>query len=140
MQSGIKLVHEFTVAAGQRTDLLLDFDACKSVVRRGNSNYALKPVIQVIPFVLNGIDGYVDTALLTDGVTVTAQQNGAIVRATAPNATTGEFFLARLPVGNYDVVFTANDRTSAVIAAVPVPGLNETSASMTMPLKVLTDR
>jgi hypothetical protein len=128
VQSGIKLVHEFTVVAGQRADVLLDFDACKSVVRQGNSNYALKPVIQVIPFVLNGIDGYVDTALLTDGVTVTAQQNGAIVRATAPNATTGEFFLARLPVGSYDVVFTANNRTSAVIAAVPV--VSATSVSL----------
>lgn len=128
VQSGIKLVHEFTVVAGQRADVLLDFDACKSVVRQGNSNYALKPVIQVIPFVLNGIDGYVDTALLTDGVTVTAQQNGAIVRATAPNATTGEFFLARLPVGSYDVVFTANNRTSAVIAAVPV--VSTTSVSL----------
>ena len=96
VQSGIKLVHEFTVVAGQRADVLLDFDACKSVVRRGNGNYALKPVIQAIPFVLNGIDGYVDPALLAAGVTVTAQQNGAIVRATAPNATTGEFFLARL--------------------------------------------
>lgn len=128
VQSGIKLVHEFTVVAGQRADLLLDFDACKSVVRRGNGNYALKPVIQAIPYVLNGIDGYVDPALLADGVTVTAQQNGTIVRATAPNATTGEFFLARLPVGNYDVVFTANNRTSAVIAAVPV--VSTTSVSL----------
>ena len=128
VQSGIKLVHEFTVVAGQRADLLLDFDACKSVVRRGNGNYALKPVIQSIPFVLNGIDGFVDPALLADGVTVTAQQNGAIVRSTAPNATTGEFFLARLPVGSYDVVLTANDRASAVITAVPVT--STTSASV----------
>ena len=132
VQSGIKLVHEFTVAAGQRVDLLLDFDACKSVVRQGNSNYALKPVVQTIPFVLNGIDGYIDPALLADGVTVTAQQNGAVVRATAPNATTGEFFLARLPVGNYDVVFTANDHTSAVIAAVPVSSTTSISVLSTV--------
>ena len=33
IQSGIKLIHQFTVNSGQRVDLLLDFDACKSVVQ-----------------------------------------------------------------------------------------------------------
>ena len=120
VQSGIKLVNEFDVVAGQRVDLVLDFDACKSVVKRGNGIYALKPVIQVIPFALNGIDGFIDHTLLSSGVIVTAQQNGAVIRSTAPNATTGEFFLARLPIGNYDVVVTANDSATAVIRAVPV--------------------
>ena len=120
VQSGIKLINQFDVAAGERVDLLLDFDACKSVVKRGNGTYALKPVIKVIPFVPNGIKGFVDTALLGMGVMVTAQQNGVIVQTTAPNALTGEFFLARLPAGNYDVVVTANGRATAVIAAVPV--------------------
>ncbi|MDP2239167.1 MAG: DUF4382 domain-containing protein [Burkholderiales bacterium] len=120
VQSGIKLVNQFDVAAGQRVDLLLDFDACKSVVTRGNGTYALKPVIKVIPFVLNGINGFVDLALLSSTVMVTAQQNGAIVQSTAPNAQTGGFFLARLAPGNYDVVFTANGRATAVIATVPV--------------------
>ena len=120
VQSGIKLINEFDVAAGQRVDLLLDFDACKSVVKRGNGTYALKPVIKVIPFVPNGIKGFVDTALLGSDVMVTAQQSGVIVQSTAPNAQTGEFFLARLATGNYDVVVTANGRATAVIAAVPV--------------------
>lgn len=120
VQSGIKLINQFDVASGERTDLLLDFDACKSVVKRGNGTYALKPVIKVIPFVPNGIKGFVDTALLTSDVLVTAQQNGVIVQTTAPNALTGEFFLARLAAGNYDVVVTANGRATAVIAAVPV--------------------
>ena len=120
VQSGIKLINEFDVASGQRVDLLLDFDACKSVVKRGNGTYALKPVIKVIPFVPNGIKGFVDIALLGSDVMVTAQQNGVIVQTTAPNAQTGEFFLARLAAGNYDVVVTANGRATAVIAAVPV--------------------
>ncbi len=121
VQSGIKLVNEFDVAAGQRVDLLLDFDACKSIVKRGNGTYALKPVVKVIPFVLNGIDGYVDLALIGSTVMVTAQQNGVIVQTTAPNTQTGEFFLGRLVPGNYDVVVTADNRATAVIAAVPVP-------------------
>ena len=120
VQSGIKLVNQFDVASGQRVDLLLDFDACKSVVKRGNGTYALKPVIKVIPFEPNGIKGFVDTALLGSNVMVTAQQNGVIVQSTAPIAPTGEFFLARLAAGNYDVVLTANSHATAVIAAVPV--------------------
>src|SRR5450830_1943137 len=120
VQSGIKLVNEFDVASGQRVDLVLDFDACKSIVKRGNGAYALKPVLKVVPFVLNGIDGFVGTALLGSSVMVTAQQNGAIVQSAAPNAQTGEFFLPRLAPGNYDVVLTANGHATAVIAAVPV--------------------
>lgn len=140
VQSGIKLVNEFDVAAGQRVDLVLDFDACKSIVKRGNGTYALKPVIKVVPFVLNGIDGFVDTALLNSSVMVTAQQNGVIVQSTAPNASTGEFFLTRLATGNYDVVLTANGRATAVIAAVPVVSstsvavLSSTVAPISLPV------
>jgi hypothetical protein len=120
VQSGIKLVNEFDVASGQRVDLVMDFDACKSIVKRANGDYALKPVIKVVPYVLNGINGFVDTAMLGSGVMVTAQQNGVIVQATAPNTTTGEFFLARLPAGTYDVVLTGNGHATAVIAGVLV--------------------
>ncbi len=127
IRSGIKLINQFSVAGGQRVDLLLDFDACKSIVQRGNGTYALKPVINVIPYVLNGIDGFVDTGLLGSNVVVTAQVNGRIVRATrantnlAPNPNRGKFFLARLPEGvSYDVVITADGHAAAVIAGVPV--------------------
>ena len=120
VQSGIKLIHEFDVPSGGRVDLALDFDACKSIVLRGNGTYALKPVIKVIPFVLNGINGFIAPALLGSNAMVTAQQNGEVVRTTAPNAQTGEFLLARLAPGTYDVVFTANGRATAVIASVPV--------------------
>lgn len=120
VQSGIKLVHGFDVAAGQRVDLVLDFDACKSIVKRGNSGgYGLKPVVNVIPTVLNGIDGFIDPALSSSHVQVSAQQDGSVVRSTVPNDK-GEFFLARLAPGNYDVVITANGHASAVIATVPV--------------------
>jgi hypothetical protein len=127
VQSGIKLVHQFTVGSGQRVDLLLDFDACKSIVQTGNGTYKLKPVIKVIPFVLNGIEGFVDTALLNSHVVVSAQVNGEIVRATVPNANStpdpnrGKFFLTHLAApANYDVVITADDRATAVISGVPV--------------------
>lgn len=132
VQSGIKLINEFDVASGQRVDLVLDFNACKSIVLRGNGTYALKPVIKVTPFVLNGIDGFVDTALLGSSVMVTAQQNGVVVQSTAPNATTGEFFLARLAPGNYDVVLSADGHAAAVITTVPVAGTTSIVAVSTI--------
>ncbi|XLZ67777.1 DUF4382 domain-containing protein [Massilia sp. SR12] len=118
-QSGIKLNADFSVPAGGRYDLVLDFDACKSIVTKGNGKYALKPVIKVVPPALNGINGYVSTALAGSNVAVTAQQNGSIVAATVPSAT-GEFVLSRLPLGNYDVVIMADNRAAHVIGAVPV--------------------
>jgi hypothetical protein len=121
LQSGIKLVNEFDVAAGQRVDLVLDFDACKSIVSKGNSGgYGLKPVVKVVPTALNGISGFVATAALGSHVAVSAQQNGVIVASTAPNPTTGEFALARLPAGNYDVVVTGDGYAASVVGAVPV--------------------
>jgi hypothetical protein len=134
VQSGIKLIHQFDVGSGQRVDLVLDFDACHSIVRTGNGKYLLKPVIKVVPFVLNGIDGFVDTNLLGNHVVVSAQVNGEIVRATvpntnlAPNPNRGKFFLARLTPGvTYDVVITADSHATAVISGVPV----STSTSIT---------
>src|SRR5574341_481454 len=119
IQTGIKLIHQFTVNSGQRVDLLLDFDACHSIVKTGNGTYKLKPVIKVIPTQLNGINGFVDKTL--PNVVVSAQHNGNIVRATMLNTQTGEFFLAHLAPGNYDVVLTADNHATAVISGVPVP-------------------
>ncbi|MGC2047774.1 MAG: DUF4382 domain-containing protein [Gallionella sp.] len=133
VQTGIKLINEFDVASGQRVDLMLDFNACKSIVKRGNGTYALKPVIKVIPFVQNGIRGFVDPALLgsnnSGNVMVTAQQNGNVVQSTAPMITTdptknGKFFLTRLVPGIYDVVITADGQATAVITGVPVDAAN----------------
>lgn len=131
VQSGIKLVNTFDVAANQLAQLVLDFDACKSVVKKGSGQYALKPVIKVIPSVPNGIDGYIATALLDNNVMVSAQQNGNIVSATVPDPQTGKFFLSRLPTGNYDVVITADSSAPSVIASVPVTSETATVALST---------
>jgi hypothetical protein len=120
VQSGIKLVGEFDVAAGQKSDIVLDFDACKSVLTKGNGKYSLKPVVKMVPAAVTGIAGYVATALLGSHVSVSAQQGGKIVVATVPDATTGQFFLSHLAAGNYDVVITADNSAAAVVGAVPV--------------------
>jgi hypothetical protein len=42
----IKIVHPFTVAAGTKTDLTLDFDAAQSCRQRGNGTWFMQPVIR----------------------------------------------------------------------------------------------
>lgn len=138
VRSGIKLIHQFTVNPGQRGDLLLDFDACHSIVQTGNGTYKLKPVIKVIPYVLNGIEGFVAESLVGSHVVVSAQVNGEIIRAVVPNSNAapdlnrGKFFIPRLTPGDYDVVITSRNSTTtccatAVITGVPV--LTDTSVT-----------
>lgn len=137
IQSGIKLVGNVEVTAGRKTDVVLDFDACKSVLTRGKGSYALKPVVKVVPATLNGISGVVSTALLGRSVQVSAQQNGQIVSATTPNQGTGEFVLSRLAPGNYDVVITANDSAASVVAGVPVASTSSTTVLSTSAAPIL---
>jgi hypothetical protein len=119
VQSGIKLNGEFDVAAGTKADVTIDFDACKSIVTKGNGKYALKPVIKMVPSVINGISGYVPTTALASNVMVSAEQGGKVIASTAPDST-GQFYLARLVPGNYDVVITADNSPAYVVGAVPV--------------------
>jgi hypothetical protein len=129
VQSGIKLTKEFDVAAGQQVDLVLDFDACKSVVTQGKGRYLLKPVVKVVPTAAVGISGVVATSLLGSHVAVSVQQNGVEVGATVPNPTTGEFFVSHLAAGNYDVVITADGHAAEVVGAVPVAASGSTVLS-----------
>ena len=139
-QSGLKLVHGFTVPPNTLTDLLLDFDACRSVVRKGNGGFNLKPVIRVIPRGTAAIVGTVDPALI--GVTVSVQKNGTVVRSTTPNAN-GDFVLSGLDPAQspFDVVFTATSATTSVVTATPVTAgaltrISTTAAPITLPLAV----
>ena len=47
-QTGLKLIHSFEINDGQTTELTIDFDAEKSIVKTGNGRYILKPTIKVI--------------------------------------------------------------------------------------------
>jgi hypothetical protein len=118
-QSGIKLNGEFDVAANTTTDLVLDFDACKSVVTKGNGGFALKPVISVTAKAVSGaINGFVTPG--TPNAVVSVQQNGVVVKSTIAD-TTGAFTLSPVPAStSYVVVLTANGRTTAAVTGVPV--------------------
>ena len=91
-QSGIKLVHQFEVIEGEVVELVLDFDACRSVVQASNGNRCiLKPTIKVI----DTLDKSIVMGMVTDdsdpakplvGVSVSAQisdiDSARVVRTT----------------------------------------------------------
>jgi hypothetical protein len=122
-QSGLKMNVDVEVGANQVADVAIDFDACKSVVRRGNSGrYNLKPVLAVIPRLSDAgqrVTGYVVPALGSGATTVSLQLNGVPVRSTPPDAT-GRFTLYPVPPGTYDLVIAADGRATAVMTGVPV--------------------
>ena len=122
-QSGLKMNVQIDVAPNKIADVVLDFDACKSVVKRGNSGqYNLKPVITVVPVLSDAglrVVGYLDPTLAADSTQVSLQQAGVVVKATAPSAT-GQFVLYPVPVGSYDLVVTSAGHATVVITGVPV--------------------
>ncbi len=131
-QSGYKIIGPFTVQGGTLADLVLDFNACKSIVVAGASGqYLLKPVVTAIAQVVSGsISG---TTLA--GSQVYAEQQSStgpvIVTGTVADATTGAFTLSPIlessAGGTVDVVIvppapasgTAGYATD-IVQAIPV--------------------
>jgi hypothetical protein len=133
-QSGLKMNLNLTVAANELADVVLDFDACKSVVTRGASGrYNLKPVVTVLPRVrVDGLvaEGRVAPAIALPTTTVSLQQAGVPVRSTVPDAS-GRFVLYPVPAGSYDLVVSADGRVTAVMTGVPISDSSRTFATPT---------
>lgn len=124
-QSGLKMNVNIDVPANKVADVVLDFDACKSVVKRGNSGrYNLKPVVSVIPVLSDAglrVVGWIAPQIAASAPTsVSVQANGVPVKATVPDPLSGQFVLYPVPVGTYDLVITAEGRVTSVMTGVPV--------------------
>ena len=119
-QSGTKLQAHFEITGGQVADLVLDFDACKSLVSAGASGRIhLKPVVAVTPRLTTQIVGYVDPAQAS-GVVVSTRDPDQRWRATVPDAN-GRFVLAYLPENTrYTVVMSGSKLATTVVTGVPV--------------------
>jgi len=144
-QSGLKLKANFEITGGQMADLVLDFDACRSIVKAGNSGrYNLKPVVSVFPRLVSSIQGFVTTTLSLTSTTVAAQQDGATVRSTKPDAS-GKFTITYLPTGTYTVVITSEGRSTGVVTSVPVgtatgtTTVNGTATAIALPVSSMAD-
>jgi hypothetical protein len=136
-QSGVKTNINIDIAENKMADFVLDFDACKSVVKAGGSGqYLLKPVVTVIPRYVSGVQGYVDPAIGSGVTRVSLQINGTIVKATVPDST-GKFLLQPVAPGNYTLVMAAPGRTTAVVTGVPVVAETVTPvASVALPISL----
>lgn len=94
-QSGFKIIGPFTVPASATADLVLDFNACKSIVVAGASGqYLLKPVVMAIAeSVTGGISG-----TTVPGAQVYAEQQSStgpvVLTGTMADPTTGAFVLS----------------------------------------------
>lgn len=130
-QSGYKVVGNFGVQPDTLVDLVLDFDACRSIVEKGNGGYALKPVVKATTMIISGsITGYVAPA--DAGAMVYAEQNGEIIKGTVADSG-GRFVLS--PVvqstsnGPYDIVITRANDTTVIVRGVPVAAGADTAVS-----------
>ncbi|HEV8315610.1 MAG TPA: DUF4382 domain-containing protein [Burkholderiaceae bacterium] len=139
LQSGLKMNVDLTIEANKMADLVIDFDACKSVVTTGNSGqYNLKPVLKVIPRFVSGVQGFVDLTLANGSTLVTLQQNGVVVRSTSPDST-GKFLLQPVAAGTYDLVLTAPGHVTRVVTGVTVTAdtvtaFNTAATQLTLPV------
>jgi hypothetical protein len=76
--TGLKIVNGFDINENQTTELILDFDAMRSVVKAGASGqYLLKPTIKV----LNTVEYAIVSGQVTDADTTPAPLEGALVTA-----------------------------------------------------------
>jgi hypothetical protein len=119
-QGAVTLPGHLDVVPGQTADLVLDFDACRSVVQAGApGGYHLKPAIAALPRLASGIEGVVAGALVSPGTVVSAQKDGASVRATRPDER-GRFSIPFLAPGTYTLVIAADGHATGVVTGVPV--------------------
>jgi len=101
VQSGIKLNHAFEIEAGNIYELMLDFDVDHSIVKTGNSEYKLKPVIRLVPTIISGtISGTINP--ITSFATVSAIK-GLDTVSTYADLATGSFKIMALLEGTYSV-------------------------------------
>lgn len=105
-QSGLKLIHQFTIESGKLYELLLDFNVDKSIVITGNGTYKLKPTIRVMPMVISGsISGHI-LPLEVQPTIWTIYGTDTISTYTDLQ---GFFKLMALPAGLYDVNIIPSD-------------------------------
>ena len=103
-QSGIKIKINQDLRENDIYEILLDFDAARSIVEAGNSGqYLLKPVIRVVPPDPTGgtVRGVVTPGNITTAVLAVA---GTDTLGTYTD-TLGNFMLKAVPAGNYAMRF-----------------------------------
>ena len=100
-QSGLKLNLNADLVEGVTYKILLDFDAARSIVKRGNGTYSLKPVIRAIEEATSGaIKGAVTPVDATPAIYAIS---GTDTLGTAFADDMGKFLVRGIPAGAYTV-------------------------------------
>jgi hypothetical protein len=105
-QTGLKLGPQFSIDAGSSYELIVDFDACRSIVTMGSKKdpkgYKLKPRLRVMALAITGsISGTVSNP---DSLPVAyAIQDGDTITSSIVSGDDGYFKLSFLPEGLYKV-------------------------------------
>ncbi len=126
VQTGLKLNTNFEIAADSTYELILDFDAQKSVVETGNGKYKLQPVIRVIAAKNTGsISGVISNPGRYAIVSAT-NWNNELVGSTLADTLTGAFKVAYLPAGAYSISIEDSDGKMYSRQDIPVTSGNDT--------------
>lgn len=128
-QSGLKINVNAVLTDGITYSILLDFDVARSIVRRGNGTYGLKPVIRAIADPTSGaISGSVDIAEASPAVY--AIQEADTLGTTFANEQ-GNFLIRGIPAGTYRLSFapasgfSIDDVNGVVVAIGQVTAVGE---------------
>lgn len=104
-ESGLKLQVHQTLQQGILYEVILDFDANKSIVDLGNGDFKLKPVIRTIEKAISGnINGTISPVGLAN--VVAHNTTTSTDYSTSVDPITGKFSDMGLPPGTYDVIIT----------------------------------
>jgi hypothetical protein len=126
-QTGLKLGPEFTVTEGATYELVVDFDASRSVVVTGppgNPDYQLKPYLRVMPVALSGsISGTVTNP--GNSTIASAMQDGNTITTSMVDKDNGFFRLSFLPAGAYTVSIIDDGNSAEITGVVVVAGLEK---------------
>jgi len=102
-QSGLKLNLQANLTEGITYKVLLDFDAGKSIVARGNNTFLLKPVVRAISEATTGaIRGSITPLESNPGIYAL---NGTDTVATTFPDQDGKFLIRALPAATYHIKF-----------------------------------
>ena len=106
-QSGLKLNVQAELTEGITYKILLDFDAARSIIKRGNDAYNLKPVIRALSEATSGaIRGEVNPIASSPAVFAIMQDDTV---ATTYADESGKFLLRGVPAGTYIVGFNPKE-------------------------------
>jgi hypothetical protein len=134
----------FTIAAGQTKDLDIDFNACASIVVEGTGQYRLKPVLHAaevsLSSAINGkvVDAGNGNLPIDGGTTVVAleQREGNTDRVLLSTITdvNGNFALCPVPLGTFDLVAVAINKSGVVYAATVLTSIQAGTVVGNVPL------